>query len=380
VPLTCFPRTGRGHTAAVRIVVIGASGNVGTALLRCLAADGGWQVTGVARRPPDPADAPYGTATWLSCDIGAPDAPGTLATALAGADAVVDLAWSINPASAEPPMEHTNLTGSGHVLRAVAEAGIPHVVCASSCAAYGRAPRWSQVGEDWPRDGIPGSAYSFGKARFERLLDTFETEHPGVTVARIRPCAIVQRVAAGEFTRWLLGPFVPGSVLGRPWLMLPFWPGLRAQLVHSDDVAEAIRLILLRHAGGPFNLAADDVLDTSALAAGVGGRAVPVPKPAVLGLAWCAWRAGLLPIHPGWLRLADQAALVDTGRARGELGWHPSHTAASALAELVAGLRADAGTRSAPLRPYDLRRPVERMRSIRWGVPSHQTQSEAVLE
>ncbi|HEY3753554.1 MAG TPA: NAD-dependent epimerase/dehydratase family protein [Pseudonocardiaceae bacterium] len=360
-------------------MVIGASGNVGTALLRRLHTDGGWEVTGVARRSPDQSEPPYDAATWLSCDIGAPDAPRILATALVGVDAIVDLAWSINPATDEPPMDHTNLAGSQHVLQAVADAGVPHLICASSCAAYGAAPRWSSVTEDWARDGITGSAYSLGKARLERLLDTYDAEHPDITVARIRPCAIVQRAAAGEFARWLLGPFVPASLLGRPWLMLPFWPGLRAQLVHSEDVAEAIRLILLHRASGPFNLAAGDVLDTSALASGVGGRAVPVPKLAVLSLAWGAWRAGLLPIHPGWLRLADRAALVDTGRARSELGWLPTRSAASALAELVAGLREDAGTRSPPLVPSDLHGLGDRVRSVRWGVPSHQTQSPGRL-
>jgi nucleoside-diphosphate-sugar epimerase len=364
----------------VRIAVIGASGNVGTALLRGLSSEGGWQVTAVARRPPDPAEPPYDSASWLACDVGARDAPATLAAALAGVDAVVDLAWAINPASTESPMDHTNLTGSRHVLRAIADAGVPHVVCASSCAAYSAAPRWSEVAEDWPCDGIPGSAYSLGKVRFERLLDEFDAAHPGITVARVRPCAIVQRAAAGEFARWLLGPLVPASLLSRSWLPLPFWPGLRAQLVHSDDVAKAIRLVLRQHAGGAFNLAAGDVLDSSALAAGIGGFAVPVPKPVVLGLAWSAWRAGVLPIHPGWLRLADQAVLVDTGRARRELGWRPSHTAASALAELVAGLREGAGAASAPLEPCCPRGPADRVRSVRWGVPSHQSQSEAVLE
>jgi UDP-glucose 4-epimerase len=131
----------------MRAVVIGASGNVGTALLRRLHAHGGWQVTGVVRRPPGPTDPTYNTATWPSCDIGAPDSPRMLATALADAGAVVHLAWSINPASDEPPMDHTNVTGSRHVLQAVAEAGVPHLVCASSCAAYSAAPRWCEVTE-----------------------------------------------------------------------------------------------------------------------------------------------------------------------------------------------------------------------------------------
>lgn len=358
----------------MRIVVTGASGNVGTALLRCLRDDGGWQVTGVARRPPDPTEPAY-QVEWLACDLGAPEAPRMLADALAGADAVVHLAWSINPTSDEPPMDHTNLTGSDQLLAAVAKAGVRHIVCASSCAAYQVAARRSEVTEDWPCVGIPGSAYSRGKAHFEWQLDTFAAQHPDITVARIRPCAIAQRDAAGEFGRWLLGPLVSPSLLGRRGLPLPLWPHLRAQLVHSTDVAEAILLILQQHAGGPFNLAGDGVLGSAELAAGLGGIAVPVPRAAVSSLAWPAWRAGLLPIHPGWLRLADQAALVDTTRARGELGWRPSWSAAATLADLVAGLRSGAGTTSAPLTPYHLRGFRARLRSVDWGVPSHQAQS-----
>ncbi len=355
-------------------MVTGASGNVGTALLRRLHMDGGWQVTGVARRPPDPAEPAYHV-DWLACDIGGPNAPQILADALTGADALVHLAWSINPTTSEPPMENTNLMGSVQLLDAVAQARVRHVVCASSCAAYQPAPRWSEVTEDWPCEGIPGSAYSQDKARFERLLDTFAAEHPDVTVARIRPCSIAQRDAAGEFTRWLLGPLVPPSLLGRRWLPLPLWPDLRAQLVHSADVAEAILLILEQRAYGPFNLAGEGVLKVAELAAGLGGIVVSVPRDVVLGLAWPAWRAGLLPIHPGWLRLADQAALVDTMRARSELGWRPSRSAAATLAELVAGLRAGAGTTSPPLAPHDLRGLDDRLRHVHWGVPSHQAQS-----
>ena len=69
----------------MRVVIVGASGNVGTALLRQLATDATvTSVVGVARRAPDRVPpAPYDIASWHSLDIGedGPDEPGEAADA-----------------------------------------------------------------------------------------------------------------------------------------------------------------------------------------------------------------------------------------------------------------------------------------------------------
>jgi len=87
------------------------------------------------------------------------------------------------------------------------------------------------------------------------MLDAFVEKHPATSVGWVPPCAIVQREAGGEFSRWLLPPIIGGKAVGARWLPLPLWPGLRAQLVHSEDVAHALQLILTQRARGPFNLA-----------------------------------------------------------------------------------------------------------------------------
>ncbi|MFD1149069.1 NAD-dependent epimerase/dehydratase family protein [Saccharothrix hoggarensis] len=340
----------------MRVVVTGASGNVGTALRRVLA-DAGDAVVGIARRVPP------GSPDWVTCDIGAPAAEAVLARAFAEADAVVHLAWAIQPASGEPDMRRTNIGGSEHVLRAAERAGVPHVVVASSVAAYTpSAVRTRRVTEDWPCGGVPGSAYSLQKAELERMLDG------RAGVARVRPCAVVQPDAGAQLDRWVLSPLIPPGVVGRRWVPVPLWRGLRAQVVHAEDVARAIALILRRHALGAFNVAADPPLPASELARAFGGFLVPVPLPVLRGLAWPTWRVGLQPMHPGWLRLADQACLMDCARLRA-LGWTPAHGPREALETFVAAIAEGRGAWG-PLAPRD----GGRWRRLGWGRPVHQSQ------
>ncbi|CAM4086267.1 NAD-dependent epimerase/dehydratase family protein [Kibdelosporangium persicum] len=333
----------------MKVVVTGASGNIGAALLR----DHPWCAVGVSRRRPE-TNLPY-----VECDIGGPTAVAQLTEAFAGADAVVHLAWAIHPRTTEPDMWRTNLGGTTNVLRAVVAAGVPHFVCASSVAAYASADRWRFVTENWPCTGVRGSAYSLGKSVLESQLDAFERRHPGVKVARIRPCGVVQGSSAATFRGWLLSPLVPTSLIGRRWLPVPLWTGMRLQLVHSEDVADALRLIVEHGAVGAFNLAAEPVLDADEIAGRFGGRRVPVPLGVLTAAAWATWRAGLQPLHPGWVRLADQASLVDSAKARTELGWTARHDPFGTLDELVGAMR------SLGRAPY----------RIRPGRPSHQSQS-----
>ncbi|MBB4908592.1 NAD-dependent epimerase/dehydratase family protein [Actinophytocola algeriensis] len=351
----------------MKVVITGASGNVGTALLRALA-PAGWELVGVARRRPDTAREPYSSARWAGVDIGAGTAEDELCAVFTGADAVVHLAWAIHPRTDEPPLPRTNAVGSANVLAAAAAAGVPHLVCASSVAAYTPAGRWRRVGEDFPCAGVPGSAYSMGKAALEAQLDAFGRRHPETRMARIRPCAVVQRAAAAQLAGWLLSPWLPRALLGVRALPVPLWTGLRLQVVHADDVALAIRLILAERAAGAFNLAAESVLPAREVARVVGGVRVPVPLRLLTGPAWVAWRLGLQPLHPAWLRLADQASLVDTTRARAELGWVPRRGAVDALAELVTAMHDDHQHAGAP----PLRPPPRR---LHLGRPSHQDQS-----
>ncbi|MFI9408219.1 NAD-dependent epimerase/dehydratase family protein [Nocardia gamkensis] len=348
----------------MKVVVTGASGNVGTALLRALQADG-CEIVGIARRVPDRAREPYSPVRWVSCDIGLAGSVETLRAACAGADVLVHLAWAIHPRRGDPPMRRTNSIGTDNVLLAVAEAAVPQLIAASSCAAYTPAERWRRVSEGWRLSGVPGSAYSLSKAELETKLDRFEARHPEIRTARIRPCGIAQAESAAELADWILPPWLPRWLLGRRLLPVPLWRDFRLQLVHSSDVASAIRCIAHHRAAGAFNLAAEPCLGADALAAAFGGYRLPAPRRALDAAARTGWRTGLLPLHPAWLTLADRACLIDSSQARRVLGWAPRFGAHEICAELVSAMRAGQTGHSAPLAPS---------RRMRIGRPSHQSQ------
>jgi UDP-glucose 4-epimerase len=320
---------------ALRIVIVGATGNVGTSLVEVLADDpAGHELIGVARRKP--AKGTFPEATWLNADI----RHGPLADIFRGADAVVHLAWAIQPSHDGTELRSTNVDGSRRVFQAVAEAGVPALVYASSVGTYGPGPGRRRVAEDWPPTGIPSSFYSRHKAEVEALLNAFEREHPQVRVVRMRPSLIFKRAAGLEVAGLFLGPLIPRLIASSHAIpFVPAHPRLRFQTVHTGDVAQAYRLALLSDVRGAFNIAAEPVLDGPGLARLLDARAVPVPAALMRGLAWATWKLRLQPTPPGWVDMGLSVPLMDCSRARNQLGWEPSRTSAEALLELLAGIR-----------------------------------------
>jgi UDP-glucose 4-epimerase len=331
----------------MKVVVTGASGNVGTALLRALATeDRVTEVVGIARRRPSLRLAKV---TWLEADVARAD----LRPHLEGADAVVHLAWLIQPSRDERVTHMVNVEGSARVFEATAAAGVGTLVYASSVGAYSPGPKDRRVDETWPTNGIETSFYSRHKAAVERILDSFETAHPEVRVVRLRPGLIFQREAASEIRRYFAGPLLLGPMVQRGLIpIVPRIDRLRFQAVHTADVADAYRLALVEgNARGPFNIASEPVLDPDELGRALGARPVSVPPALLRTAADLTWRAHLQPTSPGWVDMALAVPLMDTTRAREHLGWSPRHSATDAFLALFHGMRESAGFGTPPLDP-----------------------------
>ncbi|WP_182354277.1 NAD-dependent epimerase/dehydratase family protein [Flaviflexus huanghaiensis] len=345
----------------MRVAVVGATGNAGTAVLRALKKKGEVDsILGIARRMPDMDAEPYTGCEWASIDIGASvdegEALDKLREAFGGVDTVIHLAWLIQPNEERDLLRRVNVHGTAHVAQAAAEAGVTHLIVASSVGAYSPDPEQAMRDESWPTDGIETSHYSVDKAAQERVLDDFSAAYPHVIVTRVRPALIFQAAAASEIQRYFLSTRLPVQALDKftpPVLPLP--KGLTGvQAVHADDVGEAYALAAVNRAPGAFNICADDILTPQNLADIVGrGRYVHLPAGLVRAALAGGHKTHVVEMDEGWIDMALSVPMMDNSRAKSELGWQPTHSAADALRELVDAMIRGEGSASVPLRPRD---------------------------
>jgi nucleoside-diphosphate-sugar epimerase len=330
----------------VRVVVTGATGNVGTSLLRALADDDSVEeIVGIARRLPVHE---FPKTEWRTADIERDD----LIPLLHGADCVVHLAWLIQPSHDLVALRRTNVDGSERVFRAVAEADVPSLVYASSVGAYSPGPKGRRVDESWPTDGTPTSFYARHKAEVESILDRFELDQPETRVVRLRPGLIFKRSSAEEQRRYFLGPLFPRLLARRGAIaVIPDIEGLRVQAVHTRDVAQAYRLAVVGDAHGAFNVAAEPTLDARTIARALGARVVPLPQSVARRAMDTTWRLRLQPTPSGWLDMGLSVPIMDTTRAHEVLGWEPRHSSVEAIRDVLSGMAEAEGEPTPPLEP-----------------------------
>jgi UDP-glucose 4-epimerase len=335
----------------MRIVITGASGNVGTALLGKLIETGrDHELVGVVRRPPRPVGV-YENVQWHELELADRRAADQLRPIFEGADAVVHLAWGFQPTRNTEYLEKQGVGGTTAVLEAAHAVGIGHLLHMSSVGTYAPGRYGQRVDETWPTTGIPTSPYSRNKSAAEARLDDYGRQHgeAGVPIARMRPGFIVQRAAASGLMRYALPGFVP--MLAVPLLpLLPLDRRLCIPLVHADDVADALISAINRRAVGAFNLAAEPPVRRDDVAKELGARAVHVPSVVLGALVDLSWRARLQPIDRGWLDLAFSVPLLDCARAARELEWRPQWSSTAALADVLQGVAKQSHADSPPLR------------------------------
>jgi UDP-glucose 4-epimerase len=347
----------------MRIVITGASGNVGSALLRRLSEDGQHELVGVVRRRPDDVE-PFAAAEWVLLDLSRDDGGEALQRACAGADAVVHLVWGFQPTHREDYLAELGVGGTRRVIEAVRGAGVPHLLHMSSVGAYSPKRDDSPVDETWPTQGVPSSMYSRHKAAAERLLDRLELDAPELVVTRMRPAIVGQRNAGSALLRYAIPGLLPASLLSHV-PVLPLDRRLAIPMVHADDLADAIVRALEARVPGAFNVAAAPAVTAEDIAGVFGARLVHVPSGAVRAAVSLSWHARLQQLDPGWIDMAYALPLLDTSRAESELGWSATRDAVSVLAETVQGMREAAADRTPVLRPRSV--PAALGRFVRRG-------------
>jgi nucleoside-diphosphate-sugar epimerase len=325
---------------ALTVAVTGPTGTFGAGLLPLLEADDRVaSVVGVARRPWDPSGDGYRKVVYRRGDVRDTDA---LAEAFSGADVVVHLAFQITGTASRQTIRAINVDGTVNAFRAAAAAGVRRFVYASSVAAYGFFPD-NPVGmtEEWPVRPAAHLFYAQEKAELEQLLARESAEHPEIDLYLLRPPIVVGPHAVGAK---LPGPELLGRVGGGVLAALIRLPiplpvpsaDIRLQLIHERDVGQALLLCAVGAGpAGAYNIAGEGEVSVADVLRELGMLAVPLPTGLVQRVARTI--AGLpgLPAAAGWAEAFSQFAIMDTTKARRELGWAPQWSALEALRDTL---------------------------------------------
>jgi UDP-glucose 4-epimerase len=338
-------RTDAGEgRVGITVAVTGPTGEIGLSAVAALEREPSVQrILGMARRPFDPAAEGWTKTAYRQGDILDRDAVHAL---VAEADVVVHLAYLIIGSRQET--RRINLTGSRTVFEATVAAARPErIVYASSVAAYGyHRDRPGPLTEEMPPQGSGRHYYSEQKARTEALLGEL-TRDTGLEVYVLRPCIVAgpHATALADTMPWNLVTDRLPALFGRTVRALPGLrpvlpdPGTPLQLVHHDDVAAAIALAATGHGPpGVYNLAGDGQVSLTEVAHAVGARAVRVPRTAAITASEVVSLLPFVPAAAEWVHSAQASVLMDTGRAKRDLGWQPRYTSRQTLAELAAAL------------------------------------------
>jgi nucleoside-diphosphate-sugar epimerase len=322
------------------VAVTGPTGTFGSGLVPLLEADDRiGRVIGIARRPFDPAERGWTKMEYRRGDVRDPAA---LREAFTGADVVVHLAFMITGNAPRATTRAINVDGTLNVFRAAADTGARRFVYASSVAAYGwHADNPDLIPESWPVRPASRLFYAQEKAELEELLDGEAQNSPGLALYLLRPPVVLGPNAVGA-KDVLPGPLAPlgRRLFGRPRkLPVPVpvvVPELPMQFIHEEDVGRALLLCVVG-AGPPgaYNIAGDGVLTAADVAREFGALPLAIPAAPAQWAARAASRLPFLPPAGEWVESVTRPSIMDTSRAKRDLGWQPRYTGLEALRDTL---------------------------------------------
>jgi len=336
---------------ALTVAVTGPTGTLGFGLMPLLQADDRVaHVTGVARRPFDPGAHGWTKTEYRRGDVRDPE---VLRDAFRGADVVVHLAFQVTGAAPGETIRSVNIDGTLNVFDAAVAAGARRFVYASSVAAYGF-HRDNPIGmtEDWLVRPARRLFYAQEKAELERLLRERAARPGSPDLYLLRPCIVAgpHAVGAKSLPRGPLGALARAAARWAGRIPFPVLaPELPVQLVHEQDVGQALLLcVVAAGPAGAYNIAADGLVTVGTLARELGMLPVPVPGRAIQTAARAAAALPFLPPVAQWVEAASHPAIMDTSRAKNELGWVPRYTALDTLRDTLRRYRQRASASDTP--------------------------------
>jgi UDP-glucose 4-epimerase len=238
------------------------------------------------------------------------------------ADALVHLAFLLDPIHDESLMYDIDVNGTHNVLEAAAAAGTPQVLVTSSAVAYGAFPDNPEpLTEADPVRGVASYSYARDKTECDRLCQLWAERHPDRTMTIVRPCIV-------------LGPNVDNSLV-RIWTKAPAQFDIgnldnHIQFVHEDDVVSAISGLLDGKHAGAYNVAGDGLMTYRECAELIDLPIRKIPLKALRALAKASWKLRQAEAPAGQIEFALYPWVVSNEKLK-QTGWTPGHTSREAF-------------------------------------------------
>lgn len=262
---------------------------------------------------------------FVPMDVRSPDM--ALLLKEAEIESVLHMAWIFNPIHNYRTMYDVNVNGSLNLMRACREASVKHIVILGSTTCYGAHadnPEW--LTETSPLRANPDFPYAHHKVIVEKLCDDFERVNPDIVVTRLRGCIVLGN-NVDNFIRSLIQMrgFRHAKVRG-------YNPAI--QLLHEDDLANVVRLVLLSRPRGVYNVVPDDALSMHRIGEIAHNPFTEYPYWVIWPLATFLWSLRLAPAPASYLPFIMYPWAASNERIKRELGWQPSCSSQEALASV----------------------------------------------
>lgn len=304
----------------MRVVVTGASGDFGTAILRRLVVEPWVQsIVAVARSPLRVVDPRIEV---VALDL----ASDPVEPVVAGADVVIHCAFVVEEPRDKSVAHRVNVDGSARLLRAADAAGVSVCVMTSSVNAYGPRGGPEVIDESASIGAGPEHYYLHHKALMEEDIRQWRRDSDGrMAVAVLRPTFIVGPDMDNSGLRSMRAKIVAYPTPSRSYY----------QFLHQDDLVEAYIRVISGRVDGEFNVGAEDAVTVADLCRWNRALCIPLPLRTAGALADLGFRLRVLPYSSHWVTPGEP--VTTSRRLRDATGWRPQRTSESAARLMLAG-------------------------------------------
>lgn len=293
------------------VLITGAAGFIGSALLRVLAAGGDGPVTALDLREVPLQERLDGVA-YEHGDIRDPALKEVIARVKPRT--VVHLASVVAVGGDDRRDYEIDVLGTRNVLEACLAAGVGHLIVTSSGAAYGyHADNPVPLREADPLRGNEDFPYARNKREVEEMLARWRSDHPQLRQTVFRPCTVLGPTTNNQITALFERPVVTGL----SGTATPF------SLIADSDVVAALAQAVRTGKGGIYNLAGDGTLSLREIARLNGKPFVPIPPAVMKGALWLLHALRLTKLTPQNVKFIQYRPVLDNARLKSEFGYSP---------------------------------------------------------